>query len=475
VTDSIQHSLYIDGGWIAPTQADEVIEVVNPATEDVVRRLPAASSRDVDAAVEAARRALPAWASTPVSVRARTLLKVAQALRGRRDEIASVITTEMGSPITDSRRVQVMAAVNDLEVTAHIARSFAFQELVDGSLIKRVPMGVVAAIAPWNYPLHQIAAKVGPALAAGCTVVLKPSELAPLDAYLLVEEFERAGLPPGVLNLVVGGSEVGAGLVEHSGVDMVTITGSVGAGVSVAKAAAPGLKRVVAELGGKSAALLAPGADFNRAVASVIDSCFFNAGQTCGALTRLLVPAGMLEQVETLAVDSVRRYRPADPMLDTCRLGPVISDDRVAYVRQVVDQAQASGAEVFGSDDSRLPDRGSFMNPVVVSRAEPTMRVATEELFAPVLTVLGYDDLDDAVSIANSTDFGLSSGVWAGSRSEALEIANRINAGQVNLNGASPSAYVPFGGFARSGLGVEFGRYGLEEFLGYKSIQGVSL
>lgn len=466
----IQQQLFIEGAWRA-AGGSASLPVTDSYTEEVFASYRTASPADVDAAVRAARGAFHTWSATPVAQRIAAVRRVAAALRERSDAFARVISREVGMPARLAARIQAAAPIAAWDMYADLAAQFEWEERIGHSLVQQVPTGVVACITPWNYPLHQVTGKVAPALLAGCTVVLKPSELAPSSAFLLAEAIARAGLPAGVFNLVHGaGPDVGEALVTHPDVDMVSFTGSTGAGRRIAALAAQDVKRVALELGGKSAAVVLPGADLNLAVKATLGSCFLNSGQTCSATTRLLVPRGQAQQAAHLAAELAASWTMGDPSDPATRLGPLISSAQREKVRGMVRAAIADGAEPV-TRDGPLPPHGFFFPATVLARVTPQMEIAREEVFGPVLAILPYDDIDDAVAIANGTAYGLAATVWAATPAAALPVARRLRAGQVDINGAPFNPRAPFGGFKRSGLGRENGRFGIEEFLEPVSLQ----
>ena len=465
---------YIDGRWVAPF-ASGSIDVFSPADGSLLARIPAGGAADADAAVQAARRAFPAWAATVPAERAVFLDKIRDGLKARSDEIARTITLEMGMPYKLAQRIQVGSPIATFGMYAKMLADFPFEERVGHSKVLREAVGVVAAITPWNYPLHQIAAKVAAALAAGCCVVLKPSEVAPLNAFCLAEIVDAAGLPAGVFNLISGdGPQLGEALVAHAEVDMVSFTGSTRAGRRISELAAAGIKRVALELGGKSAAIVLDDADFALAVKGVVGNCCLNTGQTCTAQTRLLVPAARYEEAARLAVEAAQAYRPGDPMAAGTTLGPLASQAQQERVRDYIRRGVAAGAELL-CGGAELPAgvnaAGYFVAPTVFGRVAWNAAIAQEEIFGPVLSIIVYGDEDEAVRIANSTPFGLAGGVWSGSEEHAEKIARRLRTGQVDINGAPFNIYAPFGGYKQSGHGRELGKYGLEDFLEYKALQ----
>ncbi len=472
---SVQHpdSLYVGGRWVAPGSA-ETIAVIDPTTEAVIASVPAATAADVDTAVAAARAALPDWSATEPSERATYLGNLADALKSRQEEIARTISTEMGAPSKLALAVQTGLPYSVLTSYAELLPGFAFEETIGNSLVITEPVGVVAAITPWNYPLHQAVAKVAGALAAGCTVVLKPSEVAPLACYHLAELADAVGLPPGVLNVVTGtGPEVGERLASHPDVDMVSFTGSTRAGRRVSALAAGTIKRVALELGGKSANVLLPDADLAKAVKVGVANCYLNGGQTCTAWTRMLVPADRHDEIVDLAVAAAASYRVGDPFDDGVRIGPMASAAQRERVRGYVERGLADGARLAagGAEAPDGFDRGYFVRPTVFAGVRRDMTIAREEIFGPVLSILPYADEDDAVDIANDTDYGLAGAVWSGDQERAVAVARRMRTGQVDVNGGRFNPLAPFGGFKQSGNGRELGRYGLQEFCEVKSLQ----
>ena len=463
-------SFYIDGTWVRPAGTDTT-DVLDSATEAVFLTVSLGNPEDVDRAVAAARQAFPGWAQTPVADRCALLVLVAEQLEARRDELAEVITHELGMPRTLSASVQVGGVINTFRMAADVARTFAFEQQAE-TLIIREPIGVVGAITPWNYPLHQVGAKVAYALAAGCTVVLKPSEVTPVSALILAEIIDAVGFPPGAFNLVNGtGPVAGERLAAHPDVDMISFTGSTAAGRRVAAVAAQTVKRVALELGGKSANVILDDADFPSAVVAGVAACYLNSGQTCSALTRMIVPRRRLAEVEKLARAEAERFIVGDPFEDSTRLGPLVSAvqrDRVrGYIRCGIDE----GATLVtgGPDAPNGLDKGYYVQPTVFSNVTSGMKIAQEEIFGPVLVIMPYDTDDEAVEIANGTAYGLS-GAVSGSPERAMEVARRLRTGQVRINKARPVRSAPFGGYKQSGNGREHGRFGLEEFLEIKAV-----
>ena len=470
---SVRDKLYIGGEWVSPAGAGK-IEVVNPTTEEPLGSVPEGSAQDVERAVEAAREAFPSWSQTPVQRRAEYLQAIADGIGERLDEIGALIAHEVGMPVKLARMIQAGLPRTDFASMPQVMEQTPWEEEVGNSLVVREPIGVVGAITPWNYPLHQIAAKVAPSLAAGCTVVLKPSEVAPLTAFVLAEIIDGAGLPAGAFNLVTGyGPVVGEALAAHPGVDMISFTGSTRAGRRVSELAAATVKKVALELGGKSPNVILEDADLEQAVADGVSKCFLNSGQTCSALTRMLVPQARLAEAERIAAAAAQRFTPGDPFTPETRLGPVVSETQLERVRGYIRKGLEEGAKLVagGADLPDGVDRGYFVQPTVFSEVSPEMTIAREEIFGPVLALMPYEDEEDAVRIANSSDYGLAGGVWSGDEERAKGVARRLRTGQVEVNGGAFNPLAPFGGYKQSGHGRELGRFGLEEFLTVKALQ----
>lgn len=465
--------IYIGGSWV-PSSGAGVIEVVDSTTEEVMGTIPEGTPEDVDKAVRAAAEAFPAWSATSREERSKLLARVQESLAARTEEIATLISHEVGMPITLSNMIQVGLPVMSFSTMAQLALDFPFEEEVGNSLVVREPAGVVGAITPWNYPLHQICAKVAPALAAGCTVVLKPSEVAPLNAFRLAEILDDIGLPAGVFNLVTGvGPVVGEAIASHPLVDMVSFTGSTRAGKRVMQLAADNVKRVALELGGKSACVILEDADLATAVPTGVSMCYLNSGQTCSALTRMLVPRSRLAEAQQLAAEAAETYTPGDPFDPATRLGPLVSAAQRERVRGYIESGIEEGARLLtgGVEPPDGLDKGFFVSPTVFSDVTPTMRIAQEEIFGPVLSILPYDTEEQAVEIANGTSYGLAGAVWSSDASHAEQVARRLRTGQVDLNGGGFNPMAPFGGYKQSGIGRELGRFGIEEYLEVKSLQ----
>ena len=462
--------LYIDGHWVSP-HGKGFIDADHATTEEVVVRIPEGDETDAEAAIRAARAAFDGWAATPASERAEFLRKISAGLQARADDIAKAIATEVGMPLKMARRIQTdMPAANWSSYAAYL-ESFEFEKQVGSSLVVREPIGVVGCITPWNFPLNQITLKVAPALAAGCTVVLKPSEVAPTVAFILAEVIHEAGLPKGVFNLVTGyGPVVGEALAKHPDVDMISFTGSTRAGRRVGEVAAQTIKRVALELGGKSASVILDDADFASAVKGTIGNCYLNSGQTCIAQTRMLVPQARFDEAKTLAKQIADGFTVGDPLAEGTKLGPLVSATQRDRVVALMKKAMAEGAELVTGGPEAPLEQGYFVKPTVFATTDSKSTIAQEEVFGPVLTILPYNTEDDAVRIANDTPYGLGGAVW-GEEAHAVAVARRIRTGQVDINGGPFNPRAPFGGYKQSGNGRENGVYGLEEFLEYKSLQ----
>ncbi|GAB7052830.1 aldehyde dehydrogenase family protein [Catenuloplanes indicus] len=463
---------YIDGGWVAPAGRD-TIPVEDPTHETIIDHVPAGTAEDVDRAVAAARRAFPAWSAADPAERAAHLDKLHTVLAGRADEIARTIARELGTPLKVATAVQAGLPLAVLRSYADLAARPLPEETIGNSTVVREPIGVVGAITPWNYPLHQVVAKLAPALAAGCTVVLKPSEITPLVAYLLFDAIDAAGLPPGVVNLVTGtGPVVGEALAVHPDVDMVSFTGSTAVGARISHLAADRIARVALELGGKSANVILADADLTKAVKVGVGNAFLNSGQTCTAWTRMLVHRSLYPDAVELATAAASAYPLGDPFAAGTRLGPLSSQSQKNRVRGYVAKGLAEGARLTtGGLDATVPERGHFVAPTVLADVTPDATVAQEEIFGPVLSIIPFADDDEAVAIANNSRYGLAGGVWSGDEERALRVARRMRTGQVDINGGRFNPVAPFGGYKRSGLGRELGVHGLHEFLETKAIQ----
>lgn len=465
--------LYIDGAWVDP-DGQATIKVYNSGTEAVMGRIPDGSPTDIDRAVAAARAAFDSWSQVDREERSKYLQRIGEGLQSRMGEIAETVAAEVGMPLNLANLIQAGLPLMTFGSLPGILEAFPFEEQVGNSLVVREPVGVVGAITPWNYPLHQVAAKVAPALAAGCTVVLKPSEVAPLSAFILADVIHEVGLPAGVFNLVTGtGPVVGEALAAHPEVDMISFTGSTRAGKRVSELAAQTVKRVSLELGGKSPNVILEDADLERAVKAGVGAAFLNSGQTCSALTRMLVPRSRLAEAEDIAVKTAEGYTLGDPLAEGTRLGPLASDVQRERVREYIRKGVDEGAKLLtgGPEAPEGLDKGYFVKPTVFSGVTTGMTIAQEEIFGPVLSILPYDTEEEAIEIANDTIYGLAGAVWSGDAEHAKAVARRLRAGQVEVNGGSFNPVAPFGGYKQSGHGRELGKFGLEEFLEVKSLQ----
>jgi betaine-aldehyde dehydrogenase len=469
----VRDKLYINGAWVAP-HGKGTIDVHAAATEEVIARIPEGDADDANAAVAAARAALEGWAATPPGERAAFLAKIQEGMKSRAEEIGRTIAQEVGMPVKLATRIQAGSPTFTFGMYAKLVGDFKWEEKVGNSVVLREPVGVVACITPWNYPLHQIAAKVAPALAAGCTVVLKPSEVAPVNAFILAEIIDAVGLPKGVFNLVTGyGPVVGEALAKHPHVDMVSFTGSTRAGKRVSELAAETVKRVALELGGKSASIVLDDADLAAAVKGTVSACFLNSGQTCSAHTRLLVPESRYAEAAKLAAEEAQKYTVGDPFAEATKLGPLVSAQQRERVQKYIRKGMEEGAELLagGPDAPEGLAKGYYVKPTVFGKVDPKSTIAQEEIFGPVLSIITYRDEADAVRIANDTPYGLAGGVWSKDEAHAMRVAKRLRTGQVDINGGPFNMHAPFGGYKQSGSGRELGRPGLEEYLEYKALQ----
>jgi len=465
---------YLEGRWV-PAAGPERVRVINPADETPLAEVALGSAAEADQAVQAARAAFADWSGLAPAVRVGLLERLQGLLEQRAETFAQVISREMGAPIAAARALQVPLALEHVRVAREVASAYAFERSEGALRIRREAIGVCALITPWNWPLYQITAKVAPALAAGCTVVLKPSELAPLSALLFAQAVHDAGIPAGVFNLINGdGPTVGAALAEHPDVDMISITGSNRAGVLVAQAAARSVKRVTQELGGKSPNLLLPDADFEVAVAKGVLAAFRNSGQSCSAPTRMLVPRERLAEVERLAAATVAILGVGDPQAPETQLGPLANAAQFARVQEMIASGLEQGAKLVCGGPGRIEGytAGFYARPTVFSAVTSTMRIAQEEIFGPVLCLLPYDSVEEAIAIANDSLYGLSAHVQGRDPAQVAAVAARIRAGQVHLNYPAWNPLAPFGGYKRSGNGREYGVHGLEEYLETKAILG---
>ena len=467
---------YIDGRWVPPAGQAKTLDVVNPATEQTVARISAGAPADVDRAVAAARRAFETFGRSSREERMALLERIAAVYEKRLAEIAEAISQEMGAPMSLARAAQAPAGLAHLKQTLGVLKDYPFSEAKGTTRILREPVGVCGLITPWNWPMNQIMCKVAPALAAGCTMVLKPSEIAPLSGIMTAQVLHEAGVPAGIFNLVNGeGPVVGAAMAAHPGIDMMSFTGSTRAGTQVAKAAADTVKRVAQELGGKSANILLDDADFPRMVKHGVRACFNNSGQSCNAPTRMLVPRARLDEAAAIAKETADATVVGDPQGEKTNLGPVASKTQFEKVQKLIEKGIAEGADLVAGGPGRPQglDRGYFVRPTVFGNVRNEMTIAREEIFGPVLCILPYDTEDDAVRIANDTPYGLSGYVSSGDPERAFRVASRLRTGNVHLNGATVDYSAPFGGYKQSGNGREWGEFGFEEFLEVKAVMGV--
>lgn len=465
---------YIDGAWGDPAKPS-ACGVVNPATEETFAQISLGSSEDVDRAVQAARRAFVEYAEASVEERLAYLYKIIEGFRARLPELARMMTLEMGAPITFATQRQATVALFHFEEAARVLARYRFEEPMGLGIIRREPIGVCGLITPWNWPLNQVASKVAPALATGCTVVLKPSEIAPLSAMLFAEIVHEVGLPKGVFNLVNGdGPTVGEAIAAHPDIDMVSFTGSTTAGVRVAKLAADSVKRVAQELGGKSTNIILSDADLRTAVIEGVHACYTNAGQNCQSPTRMLIPRVQQDAAFEAAREAVNAIRLGDPLDPACTMGPLVSQTQLEKVQDYIQSGIDEGATLVAGGMGRPAElnRGYYVRPTVFGDVTPQMRIAREEIFGPVLAIMSYDTEDEAIEIANDTPFGLAGFVQSKDPKRARKVANRIRAGRVYLNGAPFDRSLPFGGYKQSGNGREFGIFGFEEYLEVKALLG---
>ncbi|KLN57410.1 aldehyde dehydrogenase family protein [Variovorax paradoxus] len=469
------HRFYIDGAWQEPDGCAHAFTVVNPANERELGRIAMGSESDVNRAVAAARRAFPAFSRSTVQERAALLDRIHALILERADELALALSLEMGVAITYARAAQVPFAAEHVRVAREALLNYSFLQQQGTTAIAREAIGVCGLITPWNWPLYQVTAKVAPALAAGCCVVLKPSELSPFSALMFARLMHDAGVPAGVFNLVNGtGPEVGAAMAEHPGIDMISITGSTRAGVLVAQAAAPTVKRVTQELGGKSPNVMLPDTDFARAVPLGVAAAFRNVGQSCSAPTRMVVPRGALAQVDALAREAAEALVVGDPMSPQTALGPIANRAQFERVQHMIQVGMEDGARLLCGGPGRPEglNEGFYARPTIFSSVVTGMRIAQEEIFGPVLCILPYDTVEEAVTIANDTVYGLGAHVQGTDMEQARAVAGQIRAGQVLINHPAWDPFAPFGGYKLSGNGREYGRHGLEEYLETKAVLG---
>jgi acyl-CoA reductase-like NAD-dependent aldehyde dehydrogenase len=469
----VRDSFYINGEWVKATSS-ETLEVTSSGTGELYATVPAGTVEEANLAVEAAAAAFTAWANTSPKERGEFLVRISEKLAERSDEIALDIANEVGMPLMLAKGIQAGLPTMTFADNAKRAAEFTWEQEVGNSTLVREPVGVVAAITPWNYPLHQIANKVAASLAAGCTIVVKPSEVAPINAFILADIIHEIGLPKGVFNMVTGtGPVVGEAIVAHPKTDMVSFTGSTRAGKRVMQIAAEMVKRVSLELGGKSANIILEDADIPKAVADGVFKCYLNSGQTCSALTRMVVPRSKLAEIEDIAVATAASFAPADPITGSSLLGPLVSAAQQQRVRDYINKGIDEGARIVcgGVNPPEGLEQGYYIEPTIFSDVTNDMTIAQEEIFGPVLSIIPYDTEDEAIAIANDSIYGLAGGVWAATDEKAFELARKIRTGQVEINGGSFNVIAPFGGYRQSGIGRELGQHGFEEFLEVKAIQ----
>jgi len=470
------NKFFINGKWIEPTGRSK-LDVINPATEKAFATISLGNADDVDSAAKAAKSAFDSWSNSSIEERKEIISSIVGGLKSRSDEMATAISSEMGAPMGLSKTAQVGSGLGHFMNVLSILENFEFEEIRGTTKIVKEPAGVCGFITPWNWPLNQIACKVAPAIAAGCTMVLKPSEIAPISAYILTEIIAESGLPAGVFNLVNGdGLTVGAAISGHPDIDLVSFTGSTRAGREVAKAAADGIKRVTQELGGKSANIILNDVpDFARAVSGGVAGCFGNSGQSCNAPTRMLVPQSRMEEAINAAKAAAAKSVVGDPSAESTRMGPVVSEIQFNKIQTLIQKGIDEGADLIAGGPSRPEglEEGYFVRPTIFANVSNDMTIAREEIFGPVLSIIGYKDDDDAVSIANDTDYGLS-GYVSGEPEHAQAIARKLRTGNVHINGAGPDFSAPFGGYKQSGNGREWGIEGFEEFLETKAMMGAA-
>ena len=465
--------LYIDGKWVQPIGTGS-IDIINPATEEIIGKIPVGSKEDIDIAASAARIAFDSWSKSSIETRIDILNALSNALKERGEDIAQTITAEVGTPIGYSRVAMVGTPRVVSRSYAKILENFDWEEKVRNSIIRKEPIGVCAFITPWNFPLHQIIGKVAPAIAAGCTMILKPSKEAPLSAFILADILHEIGLPSGVFNLISGhGSEIGNYMSSHPEVDMVSFTGSTGAGISVSEAAATTVKRVTLELGGKSANVALEDADPTLVAKKAIGACHQNSGQTCSALTRLIIPESMSDEVYEIIADKNNSYTVGDPLEESTRCGPMVSLRQQKSVSKYIESGINEGATLI-SGGLGMPEgisKGYYVKPTIFANVSPDMKIWKEEIFGPVLVITTYKSEEEALKLANDSIYGLSGGVWSKDQERAIEFAKDMRTGQVSVNGGAFNVSAPFGGYKLSGNGRELGAHGLNEFLEIKSIQ----
>jgi aldehyde dehydrogenase (NAD+) len=465
---------YINGHWLV-SDGGSLRDIINPATEQAIGQVSYGTARDVDRAVAAARDAFEGFSQWTVEQRLELLGRIVDAYKARYDDLAAAITAEMGAPTELARKAQAASGLGHLQATMAALQSTVMEEALDGTRVLKEPVGVCGLITPWNWPINQITCKVAPALAAACTMVLKPSEIAPVDATIFAEIMDAAGVPAGVFNLVHGdGPGVGAAMSAHPGIDMMSFTGSTRAGVLVAKAAADTVKRVAQELGGKSANIILESAPLEQAVVAGVRTMFSNSGQSCNAPSRMLVPASRYEEAVAIAAATAEQTVVGDPQAEGTHIGPVISENQFSKIQGLIEQGIAEGARIAAGGPGKPAglETGYYVKPTVFRDVSNDMTIAREEIFGPVLCMIPYSNLDDAVAIANDTVYGLSGYVYGATPQEALAVARRLRTGMVHLNGAPTDIQAPFGGYKQSGNGREWGAHGIEDFLEIKAVMG---
>ena len=468
---------YINGEWVDPAEGTNSFEVINPANEEVIGEIALGSATDVDNAVSAAQEAFKTFSTTSVEERLGLLGKIVEVYQSRYDEVAETISKEMGAPLSLSKAAQAATGLGHFAQTIEILQDFDWEETKGRNVIRKEPIGVVGMITPWNWPINQISCKVAPALAAGCTMVLKPTEIAPLNAILFAEIMDEVGVPAGVFNLVNGdGPTVGEAMSSHPGIDMMSFTGSTRAGISVAKGAADTVKRVSQELGGKSANIILDDADFESAITGGAKHCFNNSGQSCNAPTRMLVPESRHDEAKEIAKKAAESTKVGDPFAEDTGIGPVVSEVQFNKIQGLIEKGIEEGAELVAGGPGKPEglNAGYYVRPTVFANVNNDMTIAREEIFGPVLSILPYKDEDEALEIANDTEYGLYGYVSSGDIERAKSVANRIRSGSVAINGASADFTAPFGGYKQSGNGREWGPFGFEEFLEVKAVIGYS-
>ena len=465
---------YIDGAWVDPV-ARRTLDVINPATEQPVAQISLGGAADVDRAVKAARAAFPAYSRASKAERIALLERIIEAYKARYDDIAKAISLEMGAPITLATKAQAATGIGHLKQMIAVLSEYEFEHMQGKTRIIREPIGVCGFITPWNWPINQITCKVAPALAAGCTMVLKPSEIAPLNAIIFAEVLDAAGVPKGVFNLVNGdGPTVGQAIAAHPGVDLVSFTGSTRAGIQVAKTAADTVKRVHQELGGKSANIILPDADLKKAVADGVRNCFRNSGQSCNAPTRMFVPREQHADAVAVAREAAEGVKVGPPDGADTAIGPVVSETQFNKIQRLIETGINEGATLVTGGPGRPAglERGYYVKPTVFADVRPEMTIAREEIFGPVLSILPYDTERQVIELANDSVYGLAGYVSSGNPDNARRVASELRAGQITINGAPGDVAAPFGGYKQSGNGREWGKYGFEEFLEVKAVMG---